>query len=305
MTAVRPWAKRSSVTEPRVSVICIFLNGALFIEEAIESVLAQEFTDYELLLVDDGSTDASTAIARSHAARLADRVRYLEHDGHENRGMSASRNLGLRQARGDFVAFIDCDDVWRPAKLREQLALMDRYPDVGLVCGAICQRRAGVGKADRTVRTGFLADTAVTAPLAPLRLYPLGAAPSPVPSDILVRRSVIERVGGFEDQFRGMYEDQAFLAKIYLECPIWFSSRVWLDYRLHSQSEVSIVHRQGRYAEEKRRYLQWYLRFLGDTGFAYRESLERAAKRALWLVNHPSLEMAFHRVRRLWLRFAA
>ncbi len=106
---------------PRISVVMIFFNSERYITEAIDSVLAQTFTDFELLLVDDGSTDTSSAIARDYVDRYPTRVRYLEHEGHANRGMSAARNLGLRNAVGEFVALIDSDDVWRPNKLAEQL----------------------------------------------------------------------------------------------------------------------------------------------------------------------------------------
>lgn len=75
---------------PRVSVITIFLNAERFIAEAIDSVLAQEFRDFELILVDDGSTQACTAIAHDYARRYAPVIRCLEHEGHENRRMSAS-----------------------------------------------------------------------------------------------------------------------------------------------------------------------------------------------------------------------
>ncbi|HEX8089705.1 MAG TPA: glycosyltransferase family 2 protein, partial [Blastocatellia bacterium] len=95
-----------------VSVIIIFLNAEEFIAEAIESVFDQTYSDWELLLVDDGSTDASAEIALRYAAGYRGRVRYLEHEGHQNRGMSASRNLGIASARGEFVAFLDADDVW-------------------------------------------------------------------------------------------------------------------------------------------------------------------------------------------------
>ena len=83
----------------RVSVICIFYNAERFFREAIDSVLEQEFDDFEFLLVDDGSTDGSTAIALEYVAQHPDRVRYLEHEGHANRGMSATRNLGLAWLR--------------------------------------------------------------------------------------------------------------------------------------------------------------------------------------------------------------
>src|SRR5215475_5728613 len=98
--------------QPLVSVVIIFLNAECFIQEAIESVFAQAYPAWELLLVDDGSSDASTTIAQRYAEQHRHQVRCLEHPGHANRGMSASRNLGIRNARGPYIAFLDADDVW-------------------------------------------------------------------------------------------------------------------------------------------------------------------------------------------------
>ena len=81
-----------------VSAVIIFLNAERFLEEAIESVRAQTYTDWELLLVDDGSTDGSSGCARRHAAAEPGRIRYLDHPGHVNLGMSAARNLGSESA---------------------------------------------------------------------------------------------------------------------------------------------------------------------------------------------------------------
>jgi len=99
---------------PLVSVITIFLDAERFLNEAIESLRAQTYERWELLLVDDGSRDGSSEIAREHAARDPHRIRVLEHAGHANLGMSASRNLGIAHARGDLVALLDADDVYLP-----------------------------------------------------------------------------------------------------------------------------------------------------------------------------------------------
>src|SRR4051794_9610371 len=112
---------------PQVSAIIIFLNAERFIAEAIESVFAQTYDDWELLLVDDGSTDAGTTIARQCAERYPGRVRYLEHEGHRNRDMPATRNLGIRNAHGPYIAFLDADDVWLPHKLEQQVAILESH----------------------------------------------------------------------------------------------------------------------------------------------------------------------------------
>ena len=121
---------------PRVSVIIIFLNEERFLCEAVESVCAQTFGDWELFLGDDGSTDASAAIAQQLAATRPDRITYLTHAARENRGMSASRKLGLALARSEFVAFLDADDRWFPDKLERQIGLFAEHPDAQMVCGA-------------------------------------------------------------------------------------------------------------------------------------------------------------------------
>ncbi|HUG86498.1 MAG TPA: glycosyltransferase, partial [Euzebya sp.] len=96
---------------PLVSVVVPFYNDGQFLEDAIDSVRAQAFEEWELLLVDDGSTDGSTRVARRAAADHSGRIRYLDHPGHANRGAPASRNRGIAMARGSYVAFLDADDV--------------------------------------------------------------------------------------------------------------------------------------------------------------------------------------------------
>src|SRR4051812_5156182 len=112
---------------PLVSVVLIFLNEERFLEEAVQSVREQTLTDWELILVDDGSTDRSTAIARDLAAQ-DERIRYVEHPRHANRGMAASRNVGVGNGSAPYVAFIDGDDVWAPFKLYEQVEILERMP---------------------------------------------------------------------------------------------------------------------------------------------------------------------------------
>src|SRR6478672_466011 len=109
---------------PLVSSIIIFFNAEKFFEEAIESVLAQTYGNWELILADDGSTDGSTAIALRYAQQYPEKIRYVEHEGHQNCGMSATRNLGICHAKGEYIAFLDADDVWFPYKLEQQVEIM-------------------------------------------------------------------------------------------------------------------------------------------------------------------------------------
>ena len=161
---------------PQVSVVLIFLNEERYLEEAVQSVFDQRLADWELILVDDGSTDRSTLIARGLATG-DDRIRYVDHPGHENRGMSASRNLGVANATAPYIAFLDADDAWMPYKLAEHVDLLDNMPDMALVVGAIQYWYSwdpASTKADRVVLTGGMADRGLDPPEPLLALYPLG-----------------------------------------------------------------------------------------------------------------------------------
>jgi len=102
--------EQANYQKPIVSIITPFLDAQDFLQEAIESVIAQTYEHWELLLVDDGSTDKSTTIAQEYAAQYPNKIRYLDHENHQNRGKSTSRNLGIQQAKGSYITFLDADD---------------------------------------------------------------------------------------------------------------------------------------------------------------------------------------------------
>jgi glycosyltransferase involved in cell wall biosynthesis len=252
------------VSYPAVSVVMPFLNGERFIGEAIESVLAQSWRNLELILVDDGSTDSSGSVARSYA--VADqRVRMVAHPREENRGVAASRNLGVAVALAPRIAFIDADDRWPPWKLTEQMAIMDRHPEIGLLAGATRYWRSWEDGTDTVKLIGAVRDRVIEPPTALLTTYPLGRAEAPAPSSFMLTIEALARVGGFEESFVGrysFYEDQAFLVKVYLNVNVYFSGRCWLDYRQHRGSALASGLRRGDYVEVRAHFLAWFERHL-------------------------------------------
>lgn len=283
-----------------VSVIVPIYNGEAFLAETIDSVLAQDFRDFEILLIDDGSQDGSPAIAQAYAQSLPF-IRYLEHPGRVNRGVTATRNLGLREAKGEFIAPLSQDDVWDVrTKLSEQLALFAAHPEAALVCGAELQWGSWSGGEDWLMPIGHDQDAVISPPEASKWVYPLGRTYTPNPSGWLLRRDAALALGGFDENFVGrvrMYEDVAFLSKLYLDYPVYFSSRRWILYRLHDNA-VS-TQDQPLYDEARSYFLHWFRDYVrGRT--VHPEVLQRI-KWALRPYDHPRLLVllnAFARLRR-------
>ena len=252
---------------PNISVVMIFWNAARHIEEAIASVFAQTHESWELLLVDDGSTDASSGIARAMADRHPGRVRYLEHPGHCNAGMSASRNLGIAHARGAYLAFLDSDDLWLPERLARHLGVLQAHLDVAMVYGPTFYWFGWTGRPG-DARRDFVPPlhVATHVPLQPPLLMEAflrsGGAALPGICSLLVRMEAVKAVGGFDPTFRSAFEDQVFLSKIALSCPVIVIDE-WLDkYRQHaaSYSAQAIASREydpSRPNPARLRFLEW------------------------------------------------
>jgi glycosyltransferase involved in cell wall biosynthesis len=256
-----------------VSVVVAFLNAERFLDEAIRGVIGQTRQDWELLLVDDGSSDGSAGIARGYAERDRERVRYLEHPGHRNLGPSAARELGLRTARGEYIALLDADDVWLPQKLERQVALLEAHPEAAMVSGAPLYWFGWTGKPE-DARRDYVIDLKLPADRvypAPSLLLPFlrREAPPPCPCDVLVRRAAALEVGGFEAHFRGpyqVYEDQAFFSKVLLRAPAFVSGETWDRYRQHPDSAYALAKASGTREIARRYYLTWFRRYLRTQG---------------------------------------
>jgi glycosyltransferase involved in cell wall biosynthesis len=132
-----------------VSCIIIFFNAEKFFEEAIESVFAQTYDNWELLLVDVSSTDGNAAIARFYAEQHSEKVCYLEHDNHQNLGMSATHNRGIHNARGKYFTFLDSDDLKKLAKKSVAIGVHSHtYTKLSPKCGQylmLCIAFADIG----------------------------------------------------------------------------------------------------------------------------------------------------------------
>ena len=206
---------------PKVSVVMPVYNGERFLRESLDSVFAQTFQDFEVLCVDDGSTDNSAAVFEQYGVR----IRVLRQ---KNAGQSAARNAGVILAKGQYIAFLDQDDLWYPSKLLRQLAAIEADPRVVLVhCdfdridekGRMVQERAG------TIERA----SALASPMGQL----IGEALI-FPSAMLIRREGFARSGGFHAELQG-FEDFDLIARLKQQGEFVMVEERGMAYRLHGQ----------------------------------------------------------------------
>jgi glycosyltransferase involved in cell wall biosynthesis len=253
----------------RVSIVTPFMNAGRFIEESIESVLGQTYERWELLLVDDGSTDDSTAIARRYADAHPEKIRYLAHPGRENYGASASRNLGARHARGQYLAYLDADDIYLPRKLEHQVPLLDAHRDVAMLYAATeywssWTQQPEDAKRDWIWRKYGADPNAAIEPPRMLAAFLRDGGTVPCMGSVLVRRAAVESVGGWDESFRRIYTDQVFHAKLCLRFRVLIAD-VCLDrYRQHDDSACRSVARAGQAQAAFARYLTWLEAYLAS-----------------------------------------
>lgn len=230
---------------PRVSVVMATFNYGVFIAQAIQSVVDQTYTDWELIIIDDGSTDCTPDEVRRFVADP--RIHYY---WQKNRGQPQAKNAGIRLARGQLIAFLDADDAWAREKLLKQVMLFDGDPDLGV---AYTGRRmmdpngSISGDPDDQMVRGYVLDVALKRTIPPF-------------SSCVLRRAVFDDVGLFDESI-----------PLAIDYELWL--RVAVKYRFDYVDEPLLLYRTGhanlstRFRERRAIVLETIMpRFLNDYG---------------------------------------
>jgi glycosyltransferase involved in cell wall biosynthesis len=257
-----------------------------------------------LVLIDDGSTDRSTPIAMGYAERYPGRVRYLEHESHQNLGKSTSRNVGIRHANGDYVTFLDADDMFLPEKLARQVPILEAHPEAVMVYGPTLYWYGWTGNPDDRARD-FISKLGVQPGIlfqAPTLLTRFLKDNGIVPCicGLLARRTILVETGGFEETIQHLYEDQVFLAKMCLAGPVYVDSSCGDRYRQHPASSSAVAIRTGTYHPlrpnaSRHDYLDWLIGYVAERDIRD-HALLKALKQALRPYRYPTLYRLVHPV---------
>lgn len=234
----------SASEQPLVSVLMPVFNGEKYIREAIDSILNQTFADFELVIVNDGSTDQSASIVESYSDP---RIRLYHND--RNRGLSYTRNRCIELAKGELLAKLDCDDIALPTRLADQVAFLREYEDFGLIGG-------WVQFIDSSGILGEVASFLATSEQIPsVMLFHNCFAQSA----LMFRRSVLPR-----EWYRDEYppaEDYDLWIRIARKTRVANLPKVVTYYRLHDANVSKVKHNMMLNAERK--ILHWQLEELG------------------------------------------
>ena len=217
---------------PRVSVIIPSHQCDRYISQAIDSVLSQTHCAYELLIIDDGSTDRTREIVASygHSSLGVNANNKLRYYYQENQGVCAARNRGLELARGKLIVFLDADDYFLPNKLVEHVAVFEANPVLGLV-------HSGWQRVDSD--GNFLQDVRLWESISTLNLENWLRFKPVLPSAMMFRRTWLERIGGFDPNYK-VAEDVDLILRLSLEgCQAAWLQQVTVAYRQHPSNTMS------------------------------------------------------------------
>ena len=220
---------------PTFDVIIPAFNAAQYLPKALDSVIAQTFPDWRILLVDDGSTDNTPEVIAPYQERLGDKLRYIRQN---NARMSAARNTAIRHATAEFLAMLDADDIWLPNRLQRTYDRFQQCPSAGITYGFVARIDPNGNTMDVFDRRNRHAEGRI-APFLFMRMLDL-----PCPT-VSVRRSCMNEIGGFDETLRAS-EDRDVWIRIGALHDIALIPEVIALYRVSPHSMSSDLHRMAQ-----------------------------------------------------------
>lgn len=225
---------------PFFSVVIPLYNKRNYVAAAIESVLAQTFGDFELLIVDDASTDGSAAVAKTFPD---DRIRVISHE--RNKGLSATRNTGIREANADYVAFLDADDTWKPAFLETISQLIDSYREASVFATKYEEVHPGGRRLEHhfDVSDGIVDNFFLRNLNQSIYNY----------SCVCIAKKAFERAGYFDEKIN-FAEDVDFNIRLHLTNKMAYSNIPLACYVIHSENQITRGTSSGKIITDFDRY---------------------------------------------------
>jgi glycosyltransferase involved in cell wall biosynthesis len=242
----------------QVSIIIPCYNASAFLAETLNSIFAQTYQEWEVVIVDDCSTDNSLEIAKQYEARYPDRIKVVQVPFDTNQGASYARNYGLQFTKGELINYIDADDLLIPDKIEKQVRVIQQYPSIGWVI-------ANAHYFYEEPKNTNISYTSQYKNISPgvypvpylLEFFIKNFAITPCLMTALIRKEVIEQIGGWNDDFKMNFTDQVFYAKIVLNYDTYIMEEVVAWYRQHENSSTNLGLRSKNFLINQFKYWTW------------------------------------------------
>lgn len=241
-----------------ISVVIPACNSEAFIAKAVDSVLGQELLPDEILIIDDGSTDATPEVIQRMITARGDKKPRIKYIRQANQGPAVARNTGITAAAGDYIAFLDSDDTWLPARLKKQMAILQARPEAGLVCSGRFRVEETTGRKTIDCKGSKLSDDSYR------DLWTQGNYV--VTSTVLARKQCFQEVGGFDEDRRVLgCEDAEMWLRIAERFAVAYVNEPLVEYLVRTSGlnrsniqrsyEAAIFTLQKHEAEFRKRYV--------------------------------------------------
>ena len=220
-----------------ISIIIPIYNGAIFLEETINSALSQSFKDFEILLINDGSTDNSQEIINKYISKFPNMIKGFYQKNH---GVCSARNFGIKEAIGDYIAFLDQDDIWLPEKLDLQFDILDRRKNIGFVMCAYFMIDSKSVRSETKIKydVGQFNEDIVKELFLRNVLGP--------PSCALVRKKCFDEIGYFDVNISSGPEDRDMWLRLCKYYSFFFLSDELCGFRFHENNAHKNVNRMKK-----------------------------------------------------------
>ncbi|MBL1211027.1 glycosyltransferase family A protein [Geminocystis sp. GBBB08] len=202
-----------NINNPLISVIIPAFNAEKYLKEALESVIKQNYHPLEIILIDDGSTDNTAKIAKSFQ-----NIKYIYQ---ENSGHAIARNNGIKIAKGEFIAFLDADDLWTPNKLSLQINYLNEHPDINYVLG----------------QQKIFLESGIKKPKWLKDEYLDNAIPAYLLSALLTRKSIFNQIGYFDSSYKHGNDSDWLLKTIDARLSMYIIPEIVLLKRIHDANQ--------------------------------------------------------------------
>lgn len=247
-----------------ISIITPLYNGIKTLPETFESIRSQDFTAWEWIMYDDGSTDNTQELARKYSGQYKEKIFYFEHKDNKNFGTSYTRNRAVEKSNSGIIAFIDQDDVWYPGRLSHQFNILEKNKDCAVIWGPSLywykerEFKQPVGYRGKGLESGMYN------PPQFVKIFLSNLWGAPLPSASLVKKECFDEVKGYEESIRGS-EDIVLWLKLAEKFPIYYDDEIIVKYRKHTDSTLRVAQQSGIMDEWNLGFYLWVIEFLKKT----------------------------------------